>query len=72
MDMGWSAQPLESFRIFQGKVLDEYDRLVDEFGLSVVNAVGSITDQQRLVRQLIAQHVETSTVEVPDDEPVNA
>ena len=40
MDMGWSAQPLESFRIFQGKVLDEYDRLVDEFGLSVVNAVG--------------------------------
>ena len=25
MDMGWSSQPLESFRIFQGKVLDEYD-----------------------------------------------
>ena len=33
MDMGWSTNPLESFRHFQGKVLDEYDRLVDEFGL---------------------------------------
>ena len=26
MDMGWSSNALESFRIFQGKVLDEYDR----------------------------------------------
>jgi dTMP kinase len=58
MDMGWSAQPLESFRIFQGKVLDEYDRLVDEFGLSVVNAVGSITDQQRVFRRLVSHHLE--------------
>ena len=58
MDMGWSAQPLESFRIFQGKVLDEYDRLVDEFGLSVVSAVGSITDQQRVFRRLVSQHLE--------------
>ena len=58
MDMGWSAQPLESFRIFQGKVLDEYDRLVDEFGLSVVNAVGSITEQQRVFRRLVSHHLE--------------
>ena len=29
MDLGWSANPIESFRLFQGKVLDEYDRLVD-------------------------------------------
>ncbi len=52
MDLGWSANPVESFRLFQGKVLDEYDRLVDEFGLEVVDAVGSITEQQRLVRDL--------------------
>src|ERR1700716_3102604 len=28
MDMGWSSNPSESFKLFQGKVLDEYDRLV--------------------------------------------
>ena len=50
MDMGWSANPLESFRIFQGKVLDEYDQLVDEFGLERHRRRGSITDQQRVVR----------------------
>ena len=49
---------VESFKLFQGKVLDEYDRLVDEFGLSVVNATGSITDQQRVFRKLVSQHLE--------------
>ncbi len=60
MDMGWSASLVESFRMFQTKVLDEYDRLVDEFELSVVNAVGSITDQQRTFRKLVSQHLEIS------------
>ena len=58
MDMGWSNNHVESFRIFQGKVLDQYDRLVDEFGLSVVNAMGSITEQQRFYRKLVSQHLE--------------
>ena len=58
MDMGWSSNVVDSFKIFQGKVLDEYDRLVDEFGLSVVNATGSITDQQRTFRKLVSQHLQ--------------
>src|ERR687887_2694025 len=57
LDMGWSTNAVESFRIFQGKVLEEYDRLVDEYGLSVVNAVGSITEQQRVFRKLVSQHL---------------
>jgi dTMP kinase len=68
MDMGWSSNVVESFRIFQGKVIDEYDRLVDEFGLSVVNAVGSITEQQRNFRKLVSQHLE---IEHHDEELVD-
>jgi dTMP kinase len=70
MDLGWSTNPLESFRLFQGKVLDEYDQLVPEFGMEVIDAKSSITDQQRLVRQVIAQHVQTRRMEITDDEPV--
>jgi dTMP kinase len=70
MDLGWSANPTESFRMFQGKVLDEYDQLVNEFGMEVINAATSITEQQRYVRTLIAQHVQTSRMEIVDDEPV--
>jgi len=64
MDLGWSTNPVESFRLLQGKVLDEYDRIATEFGLEVVDAKGSITEQQRLVRSLVAQHVETTAAEV--------
>src|SRR4029077_638190 len=71
MDLGWSTNPVESFRMFQGKVLDEYDRIVEEYGLDVVNAVGSITEQQRVVRSLIARHIETSEtpMEAVDEQP---
>ena len=70
MDLGWSNNTVESFRMFQGRVLEEYDRLVQEFGFDVVEATGSITEQQRLVRSLIARHVATSHLETTDDEPL--
>jgi len=49
---------VESFRLFQGKVLEEYDRLVEEFGLGVIDGSQSITDQQRVVRQLVSTQLE--------------
>jgi dTMP kinase len=61
MDMGWSSNLVECFRIFHGKVLDEYDRIVEEFGLSVVSASGSITEQQRTFRKLVSQHLQMQT-----------
>jgi len=62
MDMGWSTNPTESFRIFQSKVLDEYDALVPEFSLSVIDASRSITDQQRLFRSLVSTILEREAV----------
>ncbi len=58
MDMGWSSNVVDSFRLFQGKVLEEYGKLVDEFGLSVVDATASITNQQRGLRRLVADYLE--------------
>ena len=70
MDLGWSSNPVESFRLFQGKVLGEYDRLVEEFGLQVIDAVGSITVQQQLVRKLVTPLVEGHHVEASDEQLV--
>ena len=67
MDMGWSTNPTESFRLFQGKVLEEYDRIVEEFGLSVIDATGSITEQQRAFRRLVASYL---GVPSSDEEPI--
>ncbi len=56
MDMGWSRDPRESFRMFQGKALSEYDRIVLEFDLRSIDAVGSITEQQQIVRQMVSEY----------------
>ena len=58
MDLALSPNAAESFRIFQSRVLDSYDQLVDEYGLRVIDASGSITDQQHVVRKLVSGHLE--------------
>ncbi|MGH9349357.1 MAG: dTMP kinase [Vicinamibacterales bacterium] len=58
MDLGLSTIAVESFRLFQSRVLDVYDRLVDEYGLRVIDASGSITEQQHVVRTLVLGHLE--------------
>ena len=53
LDLGLSDDPYESYRIFQGRILREYERLVDEFDLHVVNAADTIVHQQELVRSVV-------------------
>jgi dTMP kinase len=58
MDLGWSTNVTESFRLFQSRVLEEYDRIVEESGLAVIDAVASITEQQRKLRELVSASLE--------------
>ena len=48
-----SQDPVESFRLFQSRVLEIYDRLAREFGLKVIDATADIDEQQRLVRRMV-------------------
>ena len=57
LDMGWSDDAEESFEVFQGRILSEYDRMVGEFGLTMIDATRSIERQQREVRRIIKQHL---------------
>jgi dTMP kinase len=59
LDLGWSTNANESFRLFQSKVLDEYDRIVGEHDLAVIDATASITEQQRLFRRLVSEKLES-------------
>jgi len=60
MDLGLSQDPVGSFRLFQTRVLERYDELVDEYNLRVIDASGSITEQQHLVRKLVSGHLDGS------------
>jgi len=57
MDMGWSDDDEESFKIFQGKILDEYDRMRTEFGLTVIDGTQPIHTQQRQMRDIVSRHL---------------
>src|SRR5690349_12204911 len=57
LDLGFADDPEESFTICQGKMLEEYDRMVSEFGLTVIDASRSIERQQREMRLMISQHL---------------
>jgi dTMP kinase len=53
MDLGLSQDIEESFRSFQGMILHEYEKIVEEFGLTVIDATKSIEDQQGEVRAMV-------------------
>jgi dTMP kinase len=50
MDLGLALDPVESFRSFQGRILEEYNAITEEFGLDVLDATQPIDVQQRAVR----------------------
>jgi dTMP kinase len=54
MDMGMSDDVEESFRMFQAHIIEEYEKMVSEFGLVVIDATRSIEEQQAEVRQLVS------------------
>ena len=60
LDMGWSPDPYESFRIFQGRIRDEYEAMTDRFGFTVIDASREIHEQQREVRELISGRIDLS------------
>ena len=55
MDLGFSMDAKESFKIFQSKILDEYKKMVDEFSLTTVDATLEIHDQQEIVREAVKE-----------------
>jgi dTMP kinase len=60
MDLGLSNDLTESFRIFQGRIMEQYDRLADEFPFTTIDATRNVYDQQQDVRRIIGEGVDLS------------
>ncbi len=57
MDLGLSPDPNECFRLFQKRILGQYQDMVDEFGLTVIDATQPLVHQQQQVRALVSPHL---------------
>jgi dTMP kinase len=58
MDMRWTNDPYESFRIFQGRMLEQYTAMSDEFNFVVVDANRPVEAQQSIVRRSVAEKID--------------
>jgi len=61
LDLGLSDEPIQSFRIFQGHILEEYERMIPEFGLTVIDATLPVEEQQAQVRRIAQGHLSRAT-----------
>jgi dTMP kinase len=55
MDLNLSNDPYESYRIFQGRIIDEYESMVETEGLTVIDGTKDIEEQQELMRQKVME-----------------
>jgi dTMP kinase len=58
MDLHLSTDLRESFRIFQGRLLEQYLAMSTEFGFLLINANQQVEAQQKVVRELVAQRMD--------------
>lgn len=62
MDMALSRDVEESFRIFQGRILDEYEAMAHEVGFHIIDATLSIEEQQKQMRDIVIQELGESLI----------
>jgi dTMP kinase len=55
MDLNLSNDPYESYRIFQGRIIDEFESMVEPEGLTVIDGTKDIKEQQELMRQKVKE-----------------
>ncbi len=58
MDMELAADPYDSFRLFQGRMLERYLSMTDEFKFITIDANQPIEVQQSSVRQTVASRLD--------------
>ena len=60
MDLHLSSDPYESFRIFQGRILEQYLAMSTEFNFVVIDANERVECQQQIVRQIVQSRIDLS------------
>ena len=57
MDLGLHSDLTECYKLFQRRIQEEYEQIVGEFGLAVMDATKPVEIQQRAMRQLIMPYI---------------
>ncbi len=69
MDLRLSPDPYESFRIFQGRILEQYLAMSTEFKFTVIDANQPVEAQQNIVRDLVSANIDFAKFAAPKVQP---
>ncbi len=58
MDLGLAPDPVESFKIFQALINEQYEEMEREFDFTVMDATRPAERTQENVREIVARHIE--------------
>ena len=58
MDLNFSKDPYESFKIFQGKIYEEYGRIFKEFPAELIDATDPSEEQQAKMRDIVKKQID--------------
>jgi dTMP kinase len=53
MDLGLSENKITSFRLFQQRIINEYEKMVNEFGFTVIDGTLPVEQQQQQMRSIV-------------------
>ncbi len=65
MDLKLSSDPYESFRLFQGRIFEQYLAMSTEFNFTMIDANQRIEEQQGVVRGLVTANVDLKKYATP-------
>ena len=65
MDLNLSNDPYESYRIFQGRIIEQYDSMSDSEGFIVIDGTLNIEEQQKIVRNKISSILSNAHPKIP-------
>jgi dTMP kinase len=71
MDLNLSKDPYDSYRIFQSKIIEQYESMVNAEKFTIIDATLGIEEQQNMMRekilQLLPKKLQKQTVELKSD-----
>ena len=58
MDLGISLDRAESFRIFQERILNNYDQMIDTDNFVLMDGTVQVNKLQKQMRQIVGERIE--------------
>jgi dTMP kinase len=69
MDLRLSNDPYESFKMFQGRILEQYLAMSTEFNFTIIDATQPVEAQQNIVRDLVSAKIDFTQFAAPKVQP---